>query len=154
MDGCGRAGEEGRVEGTRPRAHTEETMDSMPPNVLLLITHDTGRHLGPFNRGVATPHLDRLAHDGVVFDQAFCAAPQCSPSRASLMTGLMPHTHGLIGLAHLGFHLHPAILGRTLPAVLATAGYDTRLFGFQHEAGDPRALAYRRVAGPPSGRTA
>jgi arylsulfatase A-like enzyme len=121
---------------------------------MLVITHDTGRHLGPFARGVATPHLDRLAHEGVVFDRAFCAAPQCSPSRASLLTGLMPHTHGLIGLAHLGFSLRPAILGLTLPALLADGGYETYLFGFQHEAGDPRSLGYLHVAGAPSGRSA
>jgi arylsulfatase A-like enzyme len=126
----------------------------MQPNVLLMITHDTGRQLGPFDRGVATPHLERLAREGVVFDRAFCAAPQCSPSRASLLTGQMPHTHGLIGLTHLGFRLHPDALERTLPAVLAGAGYDTRLFGHQHEATDPYALGYRHVAGAPNGRSA
>lgn len=126
----------------------------MQPNVLLIITHDTGRHLGPFERGVATPNLARLAREGVVFERAFCAAPQCSPSRGSLMTGQMPHTHGLVGLEHLGFRLHRAALARTLPAVLTGAGYDTRLFGFQHEADDPHALGYRHVAGTPSGRSA
>jgi arylsulfatase A-like enzyme len=127
---------------------------AMQPNVLLIITHDTGRHLGPFARGVETPHLSRLARDGVVFERAFCTAPQCSPSRDSLLTGLMPHAHGLIGLAHLGFQLNSGALSRTLPALLAAAGYDTRLFGFQHEATAPSALGYRNVAGAPSGRSA
>jgi N-sulfoglucosamine sulfohydrolase len=127
---------------------------TVQPNILLLITHDTGRHLGSFDRGLATPNLDRLAREGVVFERAFCAAPQCSPSRGSLITGQMPHTHGLIGLAHLGFRLNAAGLRRALPSVLAAAGYDTRLFGFQHEAGDPSALGYRQVAGDPSGRSA
>lgn len=126
----------------------------MQPNVLLITTHDTGRHLGPFSRGVATPNLSRLAAEGVVFERAFCAAPQCSPSRASLITGLAPHSHGLIGLAHLGFQLRPSALARTLPALLAGAGYDARLFGHQHEATDSYALGYRRVAGAPSGRSA
>ena len=77
----------------------------MPPNVVIVITHDTGRHLGAYGRRVATPNLDRLAAEGVLFEQAFCSAPQCSPSRASLLTGLVPHRHGLIGLAHRGFRL-------------------------------------------------
>jgi hypothetical protein len=73
------------------------------PNILFIITHDTGRHLGCYGRGAPSPNLDKLAEEGVKFTQAFCTAPQCSPSRASVLTGLMPHRHGLIGLAHRGF---------------------------------------------------
>src|SRR5690242_4286988 len=122
----------------------------MPPNVLIVITHDTGRHLGSYGQRVATPNLDRLASEGVLFEQAFCTAPQCSPSRASLLTGQVPHRHGLIGLAHRGFSLNDAALQRTLPRLLAEAGYRTHLFGFQHEAADPRTLGYQRVVQPPS----
>lgn len=120
----------------------------MPPNVVIVITHDTGRHLGAYGRQVATPSLDRLAAEGVLFEQAFCSAPQCSPSRASLLTGLVPHRHGLIGLTHRGFRLHPDALRRTLPRVLGEAGYRTHLFGFQHEAADPHALGYQQVVQP------
>jgi arylsulfatase A-like enzyme len=123
---------------------------AMPPNVVIVITHDTGRHLGAYGRRVNTPHLDRLASEGVLFERAFCTAPQCSPSRASLLTGLVPHRHGLIGLAHRGFSLGPAALRRTLPRLLGAAGYRTHLFGFQHEAADPRALGYQHVVQPPS----
>jgi arylsulfatase A-like enzyme len=121
-----------------------------PPNILLIVTHDTGRHLGVYGRGVETPNLERLAAEGIVFDHAFCAAPQCSPSRASLLTGLVPHRHGLIGLTHRGFRLHPPMLERTLPALLRAAGYSTHLFGFQHEAPDAQALGYEQVVQPPS----
>jgi N-sulfoglucosamine sulfohydrolase len=121
----------------------------MPPNVVIVITHDTGRHLGAYGRRVATPNLDRLAAEGVLFEQAFCTAPQCSPSRASLLTGLMPHRHGLIGLAHRGFRLHPDALQRTLPRLLGEAGYRTHLFGLQHEAADPDELGYQQVVQPP-----
>jgi N-sulfoglucosamine sulfohydrolase len=120
----------------------------MLPNVVVVITHDTGRHLGAYGRRVATPNLDQLAAEGVLFEQAFCPAPQCSPSRASLLTGLMPHRHGLIGLAHRGFRLHPDALQRTLPRLLGDAGYRTHLFGFQHEAADPYELGYQQVVQP------
>ena len=122
----------------------------MPPNVVVVITHDTGRHLGAYGRRVATPNLDRLAAEGALFEQAFCTAPQCSPSRASLLTGLVPHRHGLVGLAHRGFGLQSDALRRTLPRLLGEAGYRTHLFGFQHEAVDPRDLGYQQVVQPPS----
>jgi arylsulfatase A-like enzyme len=122
----------------------------MPPNIVIVITHDTGRHLGAYGRAVATPSLDRLAAEGVLFEQAFCPSPQCSPSRASLLTGLMPHRHGLIGLAHRGFSLRPDALQRTLPRLLGEAGYRTHLFGFQHEAANPHDLGYQHVVQPPS----
>jgi arylsulfatase A-like enzyme len=120
----------------------------MPPNIVIVITHDTGRHLGAYGRSVATPNLDRLATEGVLFEQAFCTAPQCSPSRASVLTGLMPHRHGLIGLVHRGFNLKPEALRRTLPALLGQAGYSTHLFGFQHEAADAHDLGYQHVTQP------
>lgn len=100
-------------------------------NILLIITHDTGRHLGCYGRGVETPNLDSLAEVGVKFTNAFCTAPQCSPSRASVLTGLMPHRHGLIGLAHRGFRLRKDVA--LLPKLLSQAGYSTHLFGVQHE---------------------
>ncbi len=118
-------------------------MAQQRPNILIVITHDTGRHLGCYGRGVETPNLDRLAAEGVMFAQAFCTAPQCSPSRASLLTGMMPRGHGLIGLTHRGFRLNPGV--PLLPALLAQAGYATFLFGFQHEAPDAKELGYQEV---------
>ena len=110
------------------------------PNILLIITHDTGRHLGCYDRPVETPNLDRLASEGVQFDETYCAAPQCSPSRASLITGLTPHQHGLVGLVNRGFQLTPGV--PRLPALLAAAGYATHLFGIQHEARSAEELGY------------
>ena len=116
---------------------------SKRPNILLIITHDTGRHIGCYGRSAATPQLDRLAEQGVLFEQAFCTAPQCSPSRASIITGRWPHNNGMTGLAHRGFRLNED--EKTLPAILAAAGWTTYLFGFQHEAPDPVELGYTNV---------
>jgi arylsulfatase A-like enzyme len=100
------------------------------PNVVLITCHDLGRHLGCYDRGVETPNIDAMAAAGILFEEAFCTAPQCSPSRGSIITGQYPHQHGLLGLAHLGWRLEEP---RTLPRVVGDAGYDTHLFGFQHE---------------------
>jgi len=114
------------------------------PNIVVVITHDTGTHLGCYGAGVATPRLDALAAEGVQFQQAHCTAPQCSPSRASLMTGRYPHANGMMGLAHRGWELRPDIRG--LPQYLADGGYATYLFGFQHEAyGHPERLGYQHI---------
>lgn len=118
-------------------------MSSQQPNILCIITHDTGRHLGCYGRQVHTPHFDGLASEGARFTNYFCPAPQCSPSRGSILTGRYPHRNGLMGLAHLGFELEPA--ERTLPQLLDEAGYATYLFGYQHEAKNPARLGYQLI---------
>ncbi|MDA7873875.1 sulfatase-like hydrolase/transferase [Rhodopirellula sp.] len=45
----------------------------------------------------STPNIDRLAQQSVLFEQAYCSAPLCSPSRTSIMTGLRPSTPGVYG---------------------------------------------------------
>jgi len=111
------------------------------PNLVLLHSHDTGRHLGCYGAGVATPNLMRLAREGVLFRHAFCASPGCSSSRASLMTGQWPRTHGLIGLAHRGWRMKDPKSSH-LSHLLRNAGYNTQLIGFQHEVPDPKELGY------------
>src|ERR1039458_6194319 len=73
------------------------------PNILYIHSHDTGRFTSPYGYSVPTPHIQRLADEGVLFRQAFCAAPTCSPSRASLLTGECPHSNGMLGLVNRGF---------------------------------------------------
>src|SRR5258705_13910920 len=75
------------------------------PNIIYVHSHDSGRYLQPYGHAVPAPNLQRLANEGVLFRQAFNAAPNCSPSRASLLTGMCPHSHGIFGLAHLSFVL-------------------------------------------------
>ena len=103
----------------------------MPSNILYIHSHDTGRYVQPYGYAVPTPHLQRLAEEGVLFRQAFCAAPTCSPSRAALLTGAAPHTNGMLGLAHRGARL--ADNRWHLAHVLREAGYQTALAGAQHE---------------------
>ena len=70
-------------------------------NVLYLHMHDMGRYNSLYGHAIRTPNLESVAQDGTVFTQAFCAGPTCSPSRGALLTGLYPHSNGLIGLASL-----------------------------------------------------
>ena len=50
----------------------------MTPNILYLHSHDTGRYVQPYGHSVPTPNIQRLADQGLLFRQAFCAAPTCS----------------------------------------------------------------------------
>lgn len=103
-------------------------------NILMVISHDTGRHLGTYGRKVETPELDKIAEEGVQFDNYFCSQPQCSPSRGSILTGKYGHNHGLMGLTHLGHTMKSDV--KTIPSEMKKAGYDTSLFGFFHESID------------------
>lgn len=114
------------------------------PNILYLHSHDTGRYIQPYGLGLRSPNLQRLAESGVTFRRAFCAAPTCSPSRASLLTGQSAHNSGMLGLAHRGFSLNNP--GQHLATTLRDAGYDTVLAGTQHVTkGDPTELGYTQV---------
>ena len=65
-------------------------------NVLLLIADDHSPIAGCYgNAVIRTPHMDRLAREGVRFSNAFCTTPSCSASRSVVLTGLHNHTKGL-----------------------------------------------------------
>ena len=99
-------------------------------NIIYLHCHDAGRYLSPYGAPVQTPHLEHFASDAVLFRQAHCAAPTCSPSRAALLTGESAHQSGMLGLRHRGFSLlHPE---RHLAYVLKEHGYRAYLSGVQH----------------------
>jgi arylsulfatase A-like enzyme len=112
----------------------------MPPNILYLNSHDTGRYVQPYGNPVPTPNIQWLADQGVMFRNAFCAAPSCSGSRAALLTGTYCHQNGMIGLAHRGFELYD--LDQHIVRTLSRAGYHCELIGEQHVSADPTVLGY------------
>lgn len=113
------------------------------PNVLLMHCHDLGRYLGCYGRDIETPNIDAIADDGVLFENHYGTAPQCSPSRGSLLTGRYPHVNGLMGLAHENWELDAD--ERTLPEYLNDCEYETHLFGLQHVTDDLDRLGFDHV---------
>lgn len=118
-------------------------MSSRLPNIVYLHAHDVGRHISPYGHAAVTPHLQTLAEQGVLFRQAFCANPTCSPSRASLLTGQYAHTNGMMGLAHRGFRLND--YSHHLVNLLRPAGYTSALAGMQHETKPVTDIGYDHV---------
>jgi choline-sulfatase len=79
------------------------------------------------NRIIRTPHLDRLAGEGVLFRCAYTAAPSCTPARAGLLTGLSPWHHGMLGAGEVADR-YP----NEMPRMLREAGYYTAGIGKMH----------------------
>jgi len=115
-------------------------------DVVVITTHDIGRHLGCYGvRSVASPSLDALAAGGVRYAQAFATAPQCSSSRASLASGLHPHQNGVLGLAHHAFDWDLRVPHAA--AAFAGLGFETHLFGRQHVTPRPERLGFAKMHG-------
>jgi len=108
------------------------------PNIVVITTHDLGRHLHCYGvETVDSPALDGLAEQGALFEQAFCIAPQCSPSRATIFTGRYPHNTGVLGLCHDRFGWDLNDDEQHLAQVLQEAGYYTAGAGVVHETSRP-----------------
>ncbi len=67
------------------------------PNIVFILSDDHGQWaLGAYgNKEVKTPHIDKLAKQGILFENFYCTSPVCSPARASILTGKMPSQHGV-----------------------------------------------------------
>jgi len=99
------------------------------PNFVFFISDDHGYRDSPLygNRQVCTPALESIAREGTIYANTFVGSPTCVPSRATLMTGLMPARHGA---EPNHSDLREGI--RTLPAYLSALGYAVAHFGKGH----------------------
>jgi N-sulfoglucosamine sulfohydrolase len=131
------------VAGTALIAKRGQAAETGQPNILYIHSHDTGRYIEPYGCDVPTPNLRKLAGQGILFRNAFNAAPTCSPSRASLLTGHCPHNNGMLGLAHRGFSLND--YKQHILHTLRPHGYRSTLIGVQHIAKDPRVIGYDEI---------
>jgi arylsulfatase A-like enzyme len=106
------------------------------PNILMLVSdQERWDVLGCYGSRICkTPHLDRLASEGVRFETALAPTAICSPARASLLTGLYPHGHGILNNTHepdaLRTELPPEL--PTFPELLRDAGYRLGYVGKWH----------------------
>lgn len=100
------------------------------PNVILMMADDLGWGDVGFNGGttIHTPELDRMASSGLVFERFYAAAPVCSPTRGSCLTGRHPFRYGIFS-ANVG---HLKACERTLAEMLGELGYATGHFGKWH----------------------
>ncbi len=108
-------------------AHSRRNSAALRPNVLIILADDLGwSDVGCYGSEIRTPNLDALANDGLRFTQFYNSA-RCSPSRASLLTGLNPHQ---VGVPVLSTALNDRCV--TLAEVLKPAGYHTYMVGKWH----------------------
>ncbi len=106
------------------------SMSASPPNVIFVMCDDLGWGDVGFNGNevIRTPHLDAMAANGLKFDRFYAAAPVCSPTRGSVVTGRHPFRYGIY-FANTG-HLKREEF--TLYEALKTKGYATGHFGKWH----------------------
>jgi N-sulfoglucosamine sulfohydrolase len=92
-------------------------------NILFILMEDMGVQIPAYgDYTVATPNLDRLAEEGVVFERAHVVAATCAASRGALFSGLHPHQNGIMGFINThGFHYRQGL--RTFIHALKEKGY-------------------------------
>ncbi|WP_406682893.1 sulfatase-like hydrolase/transferase [Seonamhaeicola sp. MEBiC1930] len=100
------------------------------PNIILIMADDLGYGDVGFNgnKEVITPQLDDMATNGVTFTNFYAAAPLCSPTRASVLTGRAPFRQGIFAAHTEG--MRPA--EKTIPELIKKKGYSTGFFGKWH----------------------
>jgi arylsulfatase A len=129
---------------------------SSPYNIIVILADDLGRNdLACYgNKFIETPRLDQMAKEGLQYMNAYAAAPLCSPTRASIITGVNPtrinlteHLHGYSPPGPNQKLITPRIAGglptelTTIPEALKPNGYATGHFGKWHLGGGPSSPA-------------
>ncbi|MDP6636168.1 MAG: sulfatase-like hydrolase/transferase [Phycisphaerae bacterium] len=106
-----------------PRAASARDKSAERPNILWLVSEDNGPFLGCYGyKNAITPHLDKLAAEGVLYENAFANAPVCAPARSTIITGMYPPS---MGTQHMRSKNAIPETIKFFPQYLREAGYYT-----------------------------
>ena len=116
------------------------------PNILFIFSDDHaeaaisayGSHLA---KAAPTPNLDRIAKEGAIFHNSFCANSICGPSRASILTGLHSHSNGFLDNNNSRFDGSQT----TFPQIIRNTGYQTAIVGKWHLVSNPTGFDYWEI---------
>lgn len=113
---------------------TTESEKTARPNFIQILTDDQGwGDLGSYgHQFIQTPHIDRLAAEGIKFTDAYSGGSVCSPSRAAILTGRTPLRNGVFRFISSDHFCHLPAEEVTLPQLLREEGYQTAHFGKWH----------------------
>src|SRR5262245_13481329 len=106
-----------RAAGAAGGGWAEMAAESATPNIVFILVDDLRWDDVGINgpSWISTPNIDRVAREGIRFDNAFVTAPLCSPSRGCLLTGQYAHAHGILDNAERSRLSHQLV---TLPRLL------------------------------------
>ncbi len=116
------------------------------PNIVFIFSDDhaleaISAYGDRFDEIAPTPHIDRIANEGILFQRSYCGNSICGPSRASILTGKHSHENGFMDNANSRFDGNQ----QTFPKLMQKAGYETAVIGKWHLISNPTGFDYWEI---------